>query len=145
MVLPWYLSSTDYTTLFNFEGGGSKSKQFFLVGKDTNRRIQSHSVENIGGTDSCTGIRVWHTVTMNGAGNLAHITIVVYRLTDKELSIVKCPCGIRVMEVEGLVYGKNQDVRNTNIGYVVFWEHRPFLLLKRLMNKTMLFSIRKQF
>jgi len=43
--LPWYISLTDYTTLFIFEGEGSKEEQFFLVDKNSNRGSRSHEKE----------------------------------------------------------------------------------------------------
>ena len=46
VVLPWYLPSMDDMRLFICEGEGSKSEQFFLVDKHTNRGTQSHFTES---------------------------------------------------------------------------------------------------
>ena len=83
-VLPWFITSTDDTTLFAFEGIATGEKVLCLVDKKNDDSTRSNFSQDADGTNNKCGKRVRHTFTLNAAGNVADIYVVVYGLTDKD-------------------------------------------------------------
>ena len=119
-IFPFFISSTDDTTLFAFEGTAVGDVKVFLIDKRNDHATRSNYTQNNGSTDGFRGLRVRHSVTMTAAGHVASIHMLVYGLTEKEMPRDISPTGIIFQPIVGLCYGGAQDSQNTTIGHVVF-------------------------
>ena len=124
-VYPCYLSSTDDTTVFAFEGKAEAGGQIYLVRREdpdieTERGTRSAYTRNTGSTDSCRGTRIRSSVTITAGAHVAPFFFIVYGLTEKELPLDKTPDGFLPVKIKGLAYGASQDVTNKSYGYVMF-------------------------
>ena len=121
VILPMFVSTTDDTTVFAFEGavdGGEGER--FIICKDNDTKTRSSYTKNTASTDSMRGIRIRHTVSFNALGNAAPFYATVYGLTTEELPVTTCPSGILPVLLTGFCYGGDQDVSNKTKGWLVF-------------------------
>ena len=120
-VPPFFISSSDDTTIFAFEGTADGGCETYLVNNDDDRGgVRSHFSDDTGNTDGFRGLRVKHTVSMTASGHLAPMHVGIHGLSDKELSRELCPDGVYVMQLKGFCYGGGQDSQNKTIGRVIF-------------------------
>ena len=121
VVLPMFVSTTDDTTMFAFEGAvDGTDSEVYIVKKEDDRGTNSAYTKNISSTDSKRGIRIRHTVSFNGFGNAAPLYITVYGLSEAELPSSTCPSGVLSVRIQGLCYGSTQDCSTETAGFVVF-------------------------
>ena len=121
VILPMFLSSTDDTTVFVFEGVvEGKQSDKFVIRKDDDTATRSSYTRNTSSTDSLRGLRIRHSVTFNAVGNAAPLYATVYGLSVEELPIEHCPTGRLCVPLPGFCYGRCQDVSNSTVGYLVF-------------------------
>ena len=72
VVLPMFISTTDDTTVFAFEGSvDSAENEGFVICKDNDTGTRSSYTKNTASTDSLRGIRIRHTISFNAYGNCA--------------------------------------------------------------------------
>ena len=87
VVLPKFLSTTNDTTVFAFEGSvDGKQGYKFVIKKDDDTGTCSAYTQNNSSTDSLRGLRIRHPVTFNNVGNTALLYATVYGLSEKELT-----------------------------------------------------------
>ena len=121
VILPMFISTTDNTTMFAFEGSvDSKADECYIVKKDNDSGTQSAYTQTSSSTDSCRGIRIRHTVSFNGVGNAAPFYMTIYGLSDSELPKETCPSGVYHMMLPGFSYGANRNCSNSTVGHIVF-------------------------
>ena len=118
VVLPFFISTTDDTTMFTFEGEVN-GKCEFIIKKNENHTRSAYTKES-SSTDSLRGICIRHSITFNAVGNAAPIYATVYGLGEDELPSATCPTGVLTIPIPGLCFGGNQDCANETIGYLVF-------------------------
>ena len=123
VVLPFFISTNDHTTIFTFEGAVN-GKGEFIVKKDKSSTRGTRSAytdeSSSSNTDSHRGIRIRHSVSFNAVGNQAPLYATVYGLSEEELPSTNCPTGVYTVPIPGLCYGGNQDCSNETIVYFVF-------------------------
>ena len=119
VVLPMYVSTTDDTTVFAFEGAVAGKQSKFIIKKNENG-VRSAFTKDTTSTDSLRGIRIRHSFTFNAVGNAAPFYATIYGLTAEELPVSSCPSGVYTLPVPGFCYGGAQDCANESIGYIVF-------------------------
>ena len=121
VVLPMFISSTDDTTVFAFEGSvQGKENDKFIICKDEDTGTCSAFTKTTSTIDSHRGLRIRHSVTFNALGNDAPLYSTVYGLSNVELPIATCPTGRLCIPLPNFCYGGCQDVSNSTIGYLVF-------------------------
>ena len=121
VILPMFLSSTDDTTVFAFEGAvQGKQSDKFIIKKDDDTATRSSYTRNTSSTDSLCGLCIRHSVTFNAVGNAAPLYATVYGLSEEELPSAHCPSGRLCVPLPGFCYGGCQDASNSSVGYLVF-------------------------
>ena len=121
VILPMFISTSDDTTVFAFEGAvDSTEGEEFIVCKDDDSGTRSAYTRHTSSTTSFRGLRIRHTVTFNAYGNAAPMYATVYGLSEAELPTNTCPSGVLPVLLPGFCYGGSQDVSNTTYGHVVF-------------------------
>ena len=87
VVLPMFVSTTDDTTVFAFEGTkDGKGNASYIINKDKNdTATRSSYTRNTSNTDSLRGIRIRHSVTFNAVGNTAPMYAILYGITEDEM------------------------------------------------------------
>ena len=118
VVLPFFVSTTDDTTMFTFEGSVS-GKCEFIVNKNENG-TRSAFTKDSSSTDSLRGLRIRHSVSFNAVGNAAPLYLTVYGLDEEELPSSTCQSGVFTLPIPGLCYGGSQDASNQTEGFLVF-------------------------
>ena len=119
--MPMFISTTDDTTLFIFEGSIDSTKgEGFIICKDEDTGTRSSYTQNTSSTASLRGLRIRHTISFNAYGNLAPLYATVYGLSTEELPIATCPSGVLPISLTGFCHGGSQDVSNDTCGYIVF-------------------------
>jgi len=121
-----FLSTTDDTTMFAFEGevDGSYS-ECYIINKDNDRGLRSSYTQNTSSADSKRVFRIRHSITFNAVGNAAQLYATIYGLTEEDLPSSTCPNGVLTIPISGFCYGGCQDCSNEKTGYLVFFEeHR---------------------
>ena len=114
-----YVSTTDDTTLFVFEGAVESKESQFIIKKNENG-IRSAFTKDTTSTGSLHGICIRHSVIFNWVGNATPFYATVYGLGKDELSTASCPNGVYTLPIPGFCYVVAQDVSNETIGYLVF-------------------------
>ena len=117
VVLPIFISTTDDTTMFTFEGSVN-GRSGYIINKGENS-VQSAFTKESDSTESLRGIRMRHSISFNAVGNATPLYVTVYGLGDDELPPSTCPSGVLTISVPGLCYGGNQDCSNETEGYLV--------------------------
>ena len=117
--MPMYLSTTDDTTLFCFEGAVESKKTKFIIKKNTNGTRSAYTKDGPS-TDSLRGLRIRHSITFNAVGNATPFYATVYGLNEDELPSSSTPNGVYTLPVQGFCYGGSQDCGNKSVGYIVF-------------------------
>ena len=121
VVYPMFISTTDDTTVFTFEGSvDGKENDCFIINTENDSGTYSSYNKDTSSTDSCRGIRIRHSVTFNAVGNAAPMYATVYGLTEEELPTATCPSGVYTLPIKGFCYGGSQDCANKQEGYLVF-------------------------
>ena len=110
VVLPFFISTTDDTTMFTFEGEVNDKCEFII--KKNENHTRSAYTKDSSSTDSLRGIRIRHSITFNAVGNAAPIYTTVYGLGEDELTSATCPTGVLAIPIPGLCFGGNQDCLN---------------------------------
>ena len=83
-----FISSTDDTTVFAFEGSvQGKENDKFVICKDEDTGTRSAFTKTTSTTDSLRGLRIRYSVTFNAVGNAAPLYSTVYVLSNVELPI----------------------------------------------------------
>lgn len=120
-ILPIFVSTTDDTTVFAFEGivNGTDS-ECYIFKKEDDRGTNLAYTKNTSNTDSKRGIRIRHTVSFNGFGNAGPLYITVYGLAEAELPSSSYPSGVLSERIQGLCYRSTQDCSTETSGFVVF-------------------------
>ena len=104
-VHPAYITSTDDTVQYVFDGEKTGKDAFALVGATSNsgRHTRSHYLpEN---SKCMSGLRVKLTYTFTATGLQAPVFVTVSGLTETELPVETCPTGILHLDIEGLSIG----------------------------------------
>jgi hypothetical protein len=116
-VHPEFITSTDDSTLYIFEGHSSEPDVFRLVTKDAIATKGTKSVYNIDDSNAMSGMRVRNTWTFSLAGLCAPLYLTVSSLNDREM-----PPGrdMVVLKIPGLCIGGSGIGANTLDGFVVF-------------------------
>ena len=120
VVLPTFVSTTDDTTVFAFEGAVEGKSDGFIINTNKDLGTRSAYTKNTSSTDSLRGIRIRHSATFNAVGNAAPFYATVYGLNEEELPTATCPSGIFTVPIPGFCYGGSQDCANNTRGYLVF-------------------------
>ena len=121
VVLPMFISTTDDTTVFAFEGAVDSSEgEGFIVCKDDDLGTRSAYTQHTSSTTSLRGLRIRHSVTFNAYGNAAPLYATIYGLTEQELPVKTCPSGVLPLLLPGFCFGGSQDVSNTTVGHIIF-------------------------
>ena len=121
VIPPMFISTTDDTTLFAFEGCvDSKVGESYIINKDYETGKHSAFTQTNSSTNSCRGTRIRHTVSFNGVGNAAPFYISVYGLSETELPSETCPSGVFPLMIPGFCYGGSQNCASATVGYIVF-------------------------
>ena len=106
IVLPMFISTTDDTTIFAFEGiVDSAENEGFIICKDNNTGTRSSYTQHTSSTDSLRGLRIRHTISFNAYGNGTPLYAAVYGLSEAELSVATCPSGVLPVFLPGFCYG----------------------------------------
>ena len=120
-ILPMFVSTTDDTTIFAFEGAvESKANECYIVKKDNDTGTRSSYTKSTSSTESLRGLRIRHTITCNGVGNAAPFYLTIYGLSESELPSPTCHTGVYHLPIPGLYYGGNQNVSSSTVGHLVF-------------------------
>ena len=120
-VLPMFISTTDDTTIFAFEGAvENKANECYIINKNDDTGTRSAFTKSTSSTDSLRGLRIRHTVTFNGVGNTAPFYLTIYGLSESELPSSTCPTGVYQLPIPGFCYGGNQNVSSSTVGYLIF-------------------------
>ena len=120
VVMPFFLSTTDDTTVFAFEGAVDGKSDRFIINKNNDSGTRSTYTQNTSSTDSMRGIRIRHSVSFNAVGNAAPFYTTLYGLTEEELPTATCLDGVFTIPIPGYCYGGAQDCSSSAEGYLVF-------------------------
>ena len=118
VVFPLFVSTTDDTTMFTFEGSVSGKCEFIVNKNEIGTRFAY--TKNISSTDSIRGLRIRHSASFNAVGNAAPLYLTIYGLGEDELPSPACPSGVYTLPIPGLCHGGSQDTSNQTEGYLVF-------------------------
>ena len=106
--------------MFVFAGTASNSKWVLYTKIWSTDSIKSVFTGDPGGTDHLNGTHVTITHPSNSLGKLRHLYITFYGLAERELPSKCCKRGMLQINVPGLCYEENIDVRSDQVGYVNF-------------------------
>ena len=88
VVMPMFISTTDDTTLFVFEGSvDSTEGEGFIICKDEDTGTRSSYTQTTSSTASLRGLRIRHTIPFNAYGNLASLYATVYVYPQKSYQL----------------------------------------------------------
>ena len=108
------------------KGTKSDEDEWFLITPEQEKSVNrsSSSFFTSSGANSTAGFRSGFvmrlTHTMSASGRMAPVFCQMLHLTERELPKDKCPDGVLIVEFPGLAVGASTDIRNNEVGYVVF-------------------------
>ena len=104
VVLPMFISTTDDTTVFAFEGSvDSAEGEGFIICKDEDTGTRSAYTQHTSSTASMRGLRIRHSVTFNAYGNAAPLYATVYGLSEQELPVATYLSGVLPFSLPGFL------------------------------------------